>query len=294
MHIKNFTKAEKGHILTHNNNADVRSRLKHIDKEKTKLNYNLCPREEKAIEYWDKRYKETTHSNQKKTTVLTDMVLTLPKEVPLNKSREFFETSFKFIKQRYGAENIVQAVVHMDEEGQPHLHTDLIPVDANGRCSARGVFSKTELKQMHIDLQKYLDENLSFSACVLNGSTANGNKTVQELKSQSLAEKVEQEKRIYNFLKSENQKLKNENVDIPKLKNENEELKKMLSNTVSAKKYNEVVKAYNSKTQEVKEYKEYVDEFETYLNKKGLFRDFLNYSTNQNENQKNKHFDIEK
>ena len=48
MHIKNYNKAQKGHILTHNENADVRSRLKHVDKDKTSLNYNLCPRDVSA------------------------------------------------------------------------------------------------------------------------------------------------------------------------------------------------------------------------------------------------------
>ena len=303
MHIKNFTKAQKGHILGHNENAKIRSKLKHVDPTLTKYNYSLCERNIKSIEYWEQRYKESKHSNQKKTTVMTDIVLTQPKgNYTKEQSKQFFETSYKFLSERYGVQNVVSAIVHLDEiNAQPHLHLCIIPINEQNRCSARGIFSREELQKVHIELQKWLDSSLDFEVPILNGATANGNKTIQQLKSetnekqlQEIKEKIQQEKQIYKFLKSENEKMRNESIDISKLKNENEELKKMLSNTVSAQDYNKVVKAYNSKTQEVKEYKEYVDEFETYLNKKGLFRDFLNYSTNQNENQKNKHFDIEK
>lgn len=300
MHIKNFTKAQKGHILGHNENAKIRKELKHIDPTLTKYNYSLCEREIKSIDYWEKRYKESKHSNQKKTTVMSDIVLTQPKgNYTKEQSKQFFETSYKFLSERYGVQNVISAVVHLDEiNAQPHLHLCIIPINEENRCSARGIFSREELQKVHIELQKYLDKHLDFEVPVLNGATANGNKTIQQLKAetnekqlQELTEKIQQEKQIYKFLKSENEKMRNESIDISKLKNENEELKKMLKNTVSVKKYNDVAKAYNSKVQEVKEFKEYASDLEVYLNKKGLLNEFWD---KQNQNQKNKHFDIEK
>lgn len=300
MHIKNFTKSQKGHILTHNENSDVRKKLKNVDAEKTKFNYNLAPeREETALEYWAKRFDESKHSNQKKTAVMSDIVITQPKEVKNENSEVFFKASYNFLKERYGEENIISAWVHLDEpNAQPHLHFCMLPINKDLRCSARGVFSKEELQSVHIDLQEHLNKELNFSVSVLNGSTANGNRTIEQLKAETLKrendalkDKINEEKRIINYLQGELIELQEKNLkesarekalkevykDVEErciLERENKELKEQLEDSVSQEEYKEL---YNLAVKMdkfiVKNHKEEFEGFlqqDEYFNKKDL------------------------
>lgn len=294
--IQNYSKSEKNHILTHNASAKVRSKLKNVDAERTKLNYNLCPRDNVA-EYCNKRFEASKHSNQKKTTVLTDIVITLPKEVEEKNARKFFESCFLFLSERYKKENCCSCWVHMDEkgveiegEGRFHMHYSMLPINEEGRCSARSIFSREELKQVHIDLQKYLNDNLEFSAPVLNGATSGGNKTIQELKAETkkqqneeLEKQINQEKQIYNFLKSENERLKEflmTSEEKKQLLKENEQLKEQLKNSVSKKQYNELY-----------EFMEYAEQLEEFIYKEKMEDKFINW---QNKKEKIKNIENEK
>ena len=60
-----------------------------------------------------------------------------------------------------GKENCIQAVVHNDESGQPHLHYCFIPVvpdvKRNGeKICCNELINRTELRNFHPALQKYL------------------------------------------------------------------------------------------------------------------------------------------
>ena len=60
--------------------------------------------------------------------------------------RQFFVDCTRFFAERYGEENIISAVVHMDET-TPHLHLNLIPI-ANGRVCAKQLFDRKELQNL--------------------------------------------------------------------------------------------------------------------------------------------------
>lgn len=66
---------------------------------------------------------------------------------------------------RYGQENVVQAIVHDDEGGQPHLHFCFIPVEEDlkheqgYKICANDVLDRRELRNFHPDLQRYLNEH---------------------------------------------------------------------------------------------------------------------------------------
>jgi hypothetical protein len=55
--------------------------------------------------------------------------------------REFFEDCFKFAVKQYGEENIISAVVHMDEK-TPHMHVDFVPLTSDGRLSAKSILGE--------------------------------------------------------------------------------------------------------------------------------------------------------
>lgn len=57
--------------------------------------------------------------------------------------REFFEDCVRFFADRFGAENIISAVVHMDET-TPHLHLNLVPI-INGKLCSKDIYDKAKL-----------------------------------------------------------------------------------------------------------------------------------------------------
>ena len=63
--------------------------------------------------------------------------------------QKFFVDCTRFFAERYGEENIISAVVHLDET-TPHLHLNLIPI-ADGRLCAKTLFDRKELQNLQTD-----------------------------------------------------------------------------------------------------------------------------------------------
>lgn len=51
---------------------------------------------------------------------------------------EYFTRAFTFLKERVGEENIISAVVHLDET-TPHMHLCFVPLTKDGRLSAKEI-----------------------------------------------------------------------------------------------------------------------------------------------------------
>lgn len=67
--------------------------------------------------------------------------------------KEFFEDAFKFVQAKYGAENIIAATVHKDEK-TPHMHVNFMPVTADGRLSAKSLFTRETLRGLQDDFHR--------------------------------------------------------------------------------------------------------------------------------------------
>ena len=66
--------------------------------------------------------------------------------------KAFFEDSTKFFMDRYGAENVVNATVHMDET-TPHMHLGVVPITGE-RLSAKNLFTRKELISLQTDFAR--------------------------------------------------------------------------------------------------------------------------------------------
>ena len=62
----------------------------------------------------------------------------------------FFENCAKFFAERYGEENIISAVVHLDET-TPHMHLNLMPITSDGRLCSKQLFDKPQLQKLQTD-----------------------------------------------------------------------------------------------------------------------------------------------
>ena len=203
-HVAKFTRGTCGLLARHYErykNRDkergeeyVKYKNQDIDPERTYLNYNLAPMREQ-MPYLKKRLEEVQCLKRDDVNVMCDWVVTAPKELPAEYQREFFEVCYKHLEEKYGEKNVLSAYVHMDEN-QPHMHFAFIPVvydpkKDREKVSAKEALNRTQLKHFHPELQKVIDnwideKEYEFECNVLNGATEGGNKTVEELKIETL------------------------------------------------------------------------------------------------------------
>ena len=70
-------------------------------------------------------------------------------------TRRFFEESKSFLTEFVGAENVISAMVHLDEK-TPHMHFLHVPVTPEGQLSAKTIYSRESLKKLQTELPNYL------------------------------------------------------------------------------------------------------------------------------------------
>ena len=111
-----------------------------IDSERTDLNYHLVQPEGKYRQMVLDRINEAGAKRRKDSVVMQDVLITASPEWIDAKSYEeqveYFDHAFDFISNRYGRENIISAVIHMDE-AHPHMHLVFVPITPDGKLSSK-------------------------------------------------------------------------------------------------------------------------------------------------------------
>ena len=202
-HVGKYTKSAVGHMFDHyarnENPKEVVRSNKNIDPTRTHLNYNLAKHQTmNQLDFLHKRLLEVRCQNRKDVNVLCDWVVTVPKDLPQNERKQFFEASYDFLENKYGKENVISAYVHMDET-MPHIHFAFIPVTedkkrASLKVSAKERINRKELRTFHQDLQKYVERRLGHEVAILNEATKEGNRSIKELQRQSAVEQLQEVK----------------------------------------------------------------------------------------------------
>ena len=72
-----------------------------------------------------------------------------------NETRRFFEEAAAYLTDFVGRENVISAMVHMDEK-TPHMHFLHVPVTPDGRLSANSIYTRASLKKLQTELPSYL------------------------------------------------------------------------------------------------------------------------------------------
>ena len=211
MNCEKFTRNQSGNILVHCDRSDPNRTYKNqeIDHSKTYLNYNLAP-EHKGMtdyEFMKKRCEEFKILKRKDVNWLVSWVITIPADYTGNKAL-FFREVYNFMENRYGKDNVVSAYVHLDETN-PHMHFCFVPVifdkkKQEFKVNAKQCINKVELKQIHPEIQEYLENKLQTKVNILNGATAEGNKTIEQLKNE---EKIK-EKAILELIQNPTAEIK--------------------------------------------------------------------------------------
>lgn len=199
-HLKKYAKAALGHMTCHYERAvdDHGQYLKfgnqEIDPTRTSLNYNLAPeREGGQLAFIQNRCNEVHCLKRDDVKVMCSWIVTAPWEVSETwREREFFERTYDFLTARYGVDNVVSAYVHRDET-TPHIHFAFVPVvedtkHGGFKVSAKEVVNKIDLQSFHPDLSRYLEKELECELSLWTGVTIDGNKSIKQLKAETLEE----------------------------------------------------------------------------------------------------------
>jgi hypothetical protein len=130
-----YTKGETGRAYVHNERKTKNHTNKDIDPTRTDLNFYIKKSNGTYIQEFNRIKKEYDLKGQIKVTsnITCEMLVTSDKEffdkIGLNETKRYFQEAYNCIAEykRLGKENIVSAVVHLDEL-TPHMHLIYIPV----------------------------------------------------------------------------------------------------------------------------------------------------------------------
>ena len=165
-----------------------------IDKSRTHLNYHTLPYEKKYLAFIDERIKELAPKRKIKddTVLITSFILGSDKEffdgISPETQNRFFDDCTEFFAERYGKENVVSAVVHLDES-TPHLHFNLMPV-TGGRLCAKELFDRSALRELQTDFYEVVGKKYGLKRGK-EGSTAKHLDTVA-FKTKKMTEAAEE------------------------------------------------------------------------------------------------------
>ena len=126
-----------------------------IDPTRTRENYNLIKRQRSYTHFINDRIAalDLPTKVRKDAVLMCSFVVGSDRQffgkLSLQEQQQFFVDCTRFFAERYGEDNIISAVVHMDET-TPHLHLNLIPI-ADRRLSAKTLFDRKSLQALQTD-----------------------------------------------------------------------------------------------------------------------------------------------
>ncbi len=166
-----------------------------IDSNRTNRNYHLVTPPPTYLEFINARIRALTLKRKLRTDAIymNSFVLTSDKEffteLPLTAEKEFFKDCVKFFADKYGAENIISAVVHKDET-TPHLHLNLVPI-TNGKLCSKDLYDIKKLSELQTEFYEKVGKKWGLE----RGRFKSGAKhlTASEYKAQKIVENAEQQ-----------------------------------------------------------------------------------------------------
>ncbi len=111
--------------------------------ERSKYNYHLVPPPRYTYKKEINRKVAGAGCRTRKDSVMmVETLITASPEfmnsLPPEEQKEYFQTALDFISERVGRQNILSAVVHMDEK-TPHMHLCFVPITPENKLSAKAI-----------------------------------------------------------------------------------------------------------------------------------------------------------
>ena len=127
-----------------------------IDSERTSGNYHIFYPQGKYIEMINKRLATLTLKRKIRSDAILMNSFVIGSDGEFFKGMRawdqhaFFEDCTRFFMDKYGYENMLSAVVHVDET-TPHMHLNFVPIN-DGRLSSKSLFDRHKLAELQTEL----------------------------------------------------------------------------------------------------------------------------------------------
>ena len=133
-----------------------------IDTNRSRYNFHIVKPEGRYYHFIQSRIEQAGCKTRKDSTRFVDTLITASPEFfkgkPPKEVQAFFNRAADFLIQRAGKENIVSAVVHMDEK-TPHLHLTFVPLTQDNRLCAKEILgNRASLSKWQDDFHAYMVE----------------------------------------------------------------------------------------------------------------------------------------
>jgi hypothetical protein len=155
--ILRFEKRKLGGVINmdkhHERKKEAYKSNPDIDKERSNKNYHLKKPTGTYAQMSSERIEKMKCRRRKDSVLLVDTFIGGSPEfisgMNFDEQRKYFNHAYEFIAKNVGEDNILSAVVHMDEK-TPHLHLVFTPITEDGRLSAKDVLGN---QQKYIEWQ---------------------------------------------------------------------------------------------------------------------------------------------
>lgn len=166
-----------------------------IDRSKSHLNYDLVNPEKidynKHVKEMIESQKTGTRKTRKDAVLVNELLITSDsaffERLEPDQQKRFFEESHKLFSERYGAQNIAYATVHMDER-TPHMHLGVVPM-RDGKLQGKNVFNRVELQWIQDEFPIHMQKQ-GFDLQRGEKGSDREHLTTQEFKAKTVKEKV--------------------------------------------------------------------------------------------------------
>ena len=134
-----------------------------IDLERTKQNYHFIKPKHNYRRGVRERIETAGCKTRSNSTVMVETLIAASPEfmtsLPPPEQQEFFKRAFDFMTDKIGRENIISAVVHMDEK-TPHMHLSFCPITEGKKgksLSAKAILgNQAQLSQWQTDYHAHM------------------------------------------------------------------------------------------------------------------------------------------
>lgn len=162
------------HICNHHERLKERYKSNpDIDPERTHLNYHLLQPTKGYRSLVLNRIDSSGAKRRSNSVVLQDCIATATPEwinaLSYEKQQEFFKHAYEYFIKTFGGENMISAVVHMDE-ANPHMHVCFVPITKDNRLSSKDLIGGPKGLVKHQDdfyehmVEKFPDLNRGVSS----------------------------------------------------------------------------------------------------------------------------------
>ena len=161
LHMDKFKKEAVRGIQSHNNRERESHSNPDIDYSKSQGNYDLHGQKVEYAQAIQSRIDDLllVKAVRKDAVHMCGLIVSSDsaffEKLTPEDTRRFFEESKAFLTEFVGPENVISAMVHMDEK-TPHMHFLHVPVTPDGKLSAKTLYTRESLKKLQTELPRHL------------------------------------------------------------------------------------------------------------------------------------------